>query len=489
MKQLKPFSSLHLVCCALFLIVGGTISCTKGLDQPQSIPSKSDFNEVDIISVEDAITTLNNFLSHNNLTRSEAGEERSITSVETHYSATLKTRAGESIPDAYLVNFDKDAGYAVLGANSSIDPIVAVIEQGNTDWETLLPSITVSLSDDLDIKYEEGPVREYLGPGIAPDNLVSLCVRGALYGNDEEEIKTKAGSTTNILLNTLDFGQNATYCHNGSHHFVTNGCASTALSIIVAYNKYPKLLVDDEWLDLDKCNYCDGNAYKYQFPTGEEIFVKISDYFTNPDAIPSSLTELQKRALLTKIDPQVTTHGSFIVSDAEVPYYRTRYKVTSANFYSLNNIIKGWDATGTMPSAATAGLKNLGYTGVQSQSYRFITDKQTSAILYMLSLGKPVLMCGWTLSELSDSHYWVVDGINITDDQTLFHCNWGWNGTGNGWFARHCLRSDSPVPLTKSSDPETNNGWNHLIVYQYSMETTLPQKKFTIFKLKHRATY
>lgn len=490
----KHYYSLILLTISSILLSAGIVSCSKEMEQEEISSSNTKVDDgLEIIPIEDALNTLNDFLSRSSMTKTSVGDTRAVASVETHYCMDSVTKSGESIPDAYLVNFDNGAGYAVLGANSNIDPIVAVIEQGNTDWETLLPEPNVLEHSINDVDSEYDPAREYLGPGITPDKLVSLCVRGALYGKNEESEDfiedTKASTSTNILLNTLDFGQNATYCHNGSHRFVTNGCASTAISIIVAYNNYPRLLVDNEWLDLSRCSYRDGMGYKYHFASSDDIYLKKSDYFTNWSVIPSTLSDSDKIALLTKVDSNVTSHGTPTVSSSEEAYYRTRLKVQSANFYSLSNVIEGWDGTGTLPSAATAGLKNLGYTGVDTQSYTFITDKQTSTILYMLSLGKPVLMCGWTLSELSDSHYWVVDGINVSNEQTLFHCNWGWNGSHNGWFARHCLRADAPVSITKSSGPVTNNGWDHLIVYSYSKETTLPQKKFTLFYLKHRATY
>lgn len=489
----KHYYSFIFLTISSALLSAGIVSCSKEMGQEEISSSDTVIEDgIEIIPIDDALATLNDFLSQSSMTKTSSGNDRVVSSIETHYSSDAVTKAGESIPDAYLVNFDDDAGYAVLGANNNIDPIVAVIEQGNTDWETLLPEPTISECDSIGTKEEYDPAREYLGPGIEPKKLVSLCVRGALYGelgeSEESLEETKAGTSTNILLNTLNFGQNPTYCHDDNHHFVTNGCASTALSIIVSYNNYPKLLVDNEWLDLSNCSYRDGMGYKYHFSSSnDDIYLKKSDYFTNWSAIPATLSSSDKIALLTKVDSQVTSHGVPTVSTYEEPFYRTRLKVSSAIFYLLSPPIKGWDATGAW--FVSSGLKNLGYIGVDTQSYSYITDKQTSSILYMLTLGKPVLMLGYTFLELGESHYWVVDGINVSNEQTLFHCNWGWSGSLNGWFARHCFRSDSPVVTTKSSGPETNNGWKNLVVYSYSMETTVPQKKYTLFYMKHRAKY
>ena len=90
----------------------------------------------------------------------------------------------------------------------------------------------------------------------------------------------------------------------------------------------------------------------------------------------------------------------------------------------------------------------------------------------MLQLGKPVLMCGWELAHLDVSHYWVVDGVAISNERELIHCNWGWNGSSNGWFSTSCVSSSHPE--TKSSG--TANDWANLIVYTYNMASTTPYK-------------
>ena len=114
-----------------------------------------------------------------------------------------------------------------------------------------------------------------------------------------------------------------------------------------------------------------------------------------------------------------------------------------------------------------------------------MSSEQLDRIIAMLEAGKPVIMGGWTLSYLDGSHYWVVDGVAIKPGRKLISCNWGWNGASNGWFSIDCIKSNQKV--TKVS-ADTNNGWNHLIVYTYDMAKMTPNKE--IHKLyDNRKTY
>ena len=81
-------------------------------------------------------------------------------------------------------------------------------------------------------------------------------------------------------------------------------------------------------------------------------------------------------------------------------------------------------------------------------------------------------MGGWSLWDLSDSHYWVVDGIDKNSATFRIHCNWGWNGYLNGWFSQYCINPNVGVPYDGGS---TVNGidsittWNHMILYRYDI--------------------
>ncbi len=451
-------------------------SCTKINDtvplkssEPESLPAG-------YLTVDDAVANLNNFLSAVQGPATKSGDERKIKSIEAHYDNTVLTRSGESVPDAYLVNFDNDEGFAVLGAKSTIAPIIAIIEQGNTTWDKIMnPN-----DEDMFTSFDDE------NTGIRPEMLLSLCVNTALAWEGPLPTETKASGTGNVitpLTDSYQFSQQVTYCSKKDRTYVTNGCASTAVSILIAHNNYPQLSVDNELLHYYNSNSLDGYGYKYTFTeisqndtTVTQLFVQPSDHFTNSSEIPSSLTHAKVLDLLTRIDSNIlTSHGIPEFDTSKHVFYRTRYKLTSAVFYTLNNIIESWGATGTLPLAVKSGLKTLGYVNVKTSEYNYMTYNMINEVRSMLLDDKPVLACGYKLNDLEHSHYWVIDGIYGIEGNTTIHCNWGWGGFRNGWFSATCINKEHPLPSYSSSiDPTVEQTWGRIITYQYDMKEVIP---------------
>lgn len=118
----------------LFFLTICFISC----DNSQSVllyEQKTDDSVIDElpseIPIEKALEKLDAFISSTNLSVTKSGNKRQIESVETHFSRDeAYTRSGVSLPDAYIVNFTDNNGFAVLGANTRMLPIIAVTEDG-----------------------------------------------------------------------------------------------------------------------------------------------------------------------------------------------------------------------------------------------------------------------------------------------------------------------------------------------------------------------
>lgn len=463
------------------------ISCSEATDSlEEAIPEKP--SNVQVISVDEAMGTLTSFMNDMGLVKTKSGESRAMGSVEVHYSS--KIIDGNPVPDAYLVNFENNAGFAVLGANSDITPIIAVTESGSMDWNTLMSANVIDS--------EKRNRADTTCIGIEPDEMMSICVNAALKGRqDNDSDLTKSGPyTTEILPLTsgFNFGQNRTYCHKNNRGFVTSGCAATALSIAVAYNQFPQMRVDYELLDFDDCNTNDGSGIRFLFDDGHDVILKVSDYFYHPYQVPSNLDRAGLMHLLELVDENIFNVHSFSGNPVEnYSFLRTRYKLTSAMFYVLDNIIKSWDATGTMPAAVEDGLEELGYTNVSRTKKSSLTSDQITNIRDMLSSNKPVIMCGWSLFSLSQSHYWIVDGIRISANETLVHCNWGWNGTNNGWFSSDCIRVTDGVSYDDNGQNvargNTTNGWGNLIVYKYNKGTSTTPYDISYHAQNNRVSY
>lgn len=472
----------------LFIFFLSIIVTSCSLSEPcteedLTLPMKEE--STDVRTIEEALTLLDNFMTEVCIdTKSE--EKRKTGSVEIYYSPF--SQKDHPVPEAYLVNFEDSAGFAVLRANTEGDPIIALTESGATTWDKLLNTTFESVRE-----LDEGEESS-----ISPDQMMSLCIRSALFGQsiEDQEEETKSGTYYNQVLPltpSLKFEQIRTFCHKNNHSFVTAGCAAVALATIVAYHKYPKLRVDYKLIDYTKVNYYDGTGYWYFFDDGHELYIQPSDYFMNYHQIPANLSVAEMIALLPMISSNIySNHTLYDDPIEDSPYKKTQYKLISGLYYILNNSFASWGGTGVLPANFKSGMEDLGYTNVSKTTTTSLTSTQISTIQTMLNNNKPVVMCGYTVVDPLNSHYWVIDGIRTTsDNKTHVHCNWGWGGDYNGWFLTDCLRKTEAVEYDSKSTNSGNSGnaWNNLVVFQYNKGTSTTTYSVSDFYQFHRATY
>lgn len=139
--------------------------------------------------------------------------------------------------------------------------------------------------------------------------------------------------------------------------------------------------------------------------------------------------------------------------------YRRIFDASSDHpiFTSCNN--------GTFAPYIGAGLENIGL----SYDYNYSGNDHSSQIINSLRQGRPVIQvansCILTLNlpDPTCFHTWVIDSYTVgrrpytrtyrvrnnlngvtnttvtsgVDEAELLHCNWGWDGSGNGWFRRN----------------------------------------------------
>ncbi len=286
-----------------------------------------------------------------------------------------------------------------------------------------------------------------------------------------------------LLGDQYRFGQQLTYCHEASGSFVTDGCAASALAILAAYHHYPSLTVDYEPLDYARCHEQDGVGILYRFPDNT-LYIKPEDYFSNSGDLPASRSLADELALLEQIAPGILReHGEPQVYEG-MPFYRTRFKLTSALFYLIDPVVKGWSATGATPLEVEGALRKLQFAQVRSIWSQGLSQEQAEVMARMLQRGLPVLMCGWSLTDLPHSHFWVVDGIRRCGNELLLHCNWGHNKRANGWFSSEDLRQEPPEESVGKG-----RAWNHLIVFTYALSEPVPGVEIHTFYDKHRVPY
>lgn len=148
---------LFLSLCAIALLAA--CSEQEVIDEVEPI-SDSEEEVSRMISQDEAISTLMAFLEDAELA-TRSGKGRTISSVSV-YSKPM-TRAlmedATEAPSAYLVNFDDDEGFAVLGATTDVPDIVAVVESGHIedDLTIVVPeeeNESPEIEDEEDEEYE-----------------------------------------------------------------------------------------------------------------------------------------------------------------------------------------------------------------------------------------------------------------------------------------------------------------------------------------------
>lgn len=446
------------------------VSCGKGYDEVTSVSSDT------TIPVEKALQTLSSF---NQQTGAETRtQSRQISSVDVTYTE-------DHTPLAYLVNYSDGKGFAVLAADTGMDPIIAVTDSGSADWSSIMSSADKQLNN-ASPDYPEVLIAKLIKNGITNP-------RGGGDDDDDEEEEggengpgggggggNGGGSSylhVDPMTSDLPFGQNRSYCHKSNGGYVTCGCAATAMAIVSAYNQYPVFVVDSESVNYSNCNLNDGQGVEYTFnnESTKPVYFPVQDYFYDYALIPvSELDTTGLVSLIKKIDNNIcNVHGFPTSVNKNVWFKRTQHKLCAAIYSMLDCTIRSWAATAVMPGNLEDGLVDLGYLNVDYHTHSDMNDHLDSLCL-MLTNGKPAIMCGWSLWELSDSHYWVVDGIHKTAITALIHCNWGWSGWKNGWFSKNCINPNvgSPNPDTNMNVTDSTSTWNHLILYQYDVPTT-----------------
>ena len=430
-------------------------SCNRNLHETAFTDVEDVVVEAGAIPVSEALQTLDSFMQEG-ATKANGATERRIKSVETHYK-TVESKAGTyRIPDAYIVQYEDAQGFAVLGATHDVDNIVAVIEKGTIDAKTLKVSseggdTELSLFVAEMIKNGlEGGRRGEDGDGGEGGEGGDGGEGGGESGDDDQEHDDSvgdpnhhepgsggagSGSTYATRLPMLNFswGQTAPYNEHclyplGLGNSVATGCSTTAMAMIMAGLGFPQtMIINGTLLDWSEMT----SYYNLYGPNGS-------------DAAKS------QTALLM---------GSIF------------------NFVSPAPVVL--DGTLVLPLAIKNLMQDYGFVNVTKMSGSSLNNDMVAAISNMLRYNKPVFISAVPSLYLSHSHSWVIDGAKYSSSTYLLHCNFGWQGTCNGYFSRSCLNPSQGYEYdynyTYNPDDDHTYNWHFRVItydlpaYPYSL--------------------
>lgn len=416
-------------------------------------------------------------------------ESVQVLSISDNIRKTKSAKEIETFPDtlAYLFNFANDGGYALISADTRIpEDVLICTEEGTLDTENPASGIFLEGTETF--------ITQSIEKADNERDSVLLELETKILADDPElaqEITNKSYTTINqrirkwffvheitlkvhdweisekvAPMSTTEMTQGAPFNNFLSKTGCSNrppaGCVAIAAAQIMAYWKYPTNL-DGRNINWDNLNKYTSNSWRsglYKNWSGS-----FNDYST-PQSVRDDAAYIAK------------TIGSNV----------------GMNY--------GCNASGAQTENAVKYLNKLGY---KTFPVWFTVNYDYGTVLASLRGRCPLIASGYAkrkkkkflgitiYSNYSEGHAWIIDGFltrkqlvetqiivrdrkgriksNSTSKKynysTMFHMNWGWGGSSNGYFAAGSFNSnkvDANSGTTKSI--ESNEKYN----YQYKVE-------------------
>lgn len=282
-------------------------------------------------------------------------------------------------------------GFTIVSGDDRLPEIVGYSSQGSYD-ENNLPEGFVSFMKAYQNLYN----KVNLGDAEALKNLAEIKA-----WRNKKNASAASTSAVAPLLGNIEWDQTSPYnnmCPRyDSVHVAATGCVATAMAQVMAYYKYPKQLKAD-----------------------------IPGYVNRWNGIPMEI-------------PTITREEGVYDWDNMLPKYNKEANATQQQKDAVAKLMYHCGAAvqmnyGLESAAAVSATKLAKYFGYDADLMMdlsrssFTLDKWMQIIDTELAAGRPVLYGG----QASDGgHQFICDG---KDGEGLYHINWGWSGSQNGYF-------------------------------------------------------
>lgn len=306
-------------------------------------------------------------------------------------------------------------GFTIVSGDDRLPEIVGYSSQGSYD-ENNLPEGFVSFMKAYQNLYN----KVNLGDAEALKNLAEIKA-----WRNKKNASAETSSAVAPLLGNIEWDQTSPYnnmCPRyDSVHVAATGCVATAMAQVMAYYKYPKQLKAD-----------------------------IPGYVNRWNGIPMEI-------------PTITREEGIYDWDNMLPKYNKEANATQQQKDAVAKLMYHCGAAvqmnyGPESAAAVSATKLAKYFGYDADLMMdlnrstFSLDKWMQIIDTELAAGRPVLYGG----QASDGgHQFICDG---KDGEGLYHINWGWSGSQNGYFDLSLLNPEKGGTGSGSS----TEGYNRL---------------------------
>lgn len=358
------------------------------------------------VSVDKAKALASKFISNKNQSQrlllasqnSSSAQKEATQNIELVYTATKNGAA------TLYVYSNPNGGFVIISADDAVNPIIAY---SNTSQITDIEHNT-ALKHELDDYSRIIDIARNNGNSKAENVSQAWLELSEIETEIQPNIFKSASSTVDNEINkgpllTSQWGQEGKYkkyCPG------LVGCVAVAMGEIMHYHKWPQ--TGQSW----------HRYIPYKSPTEEELFVNFEQTSYNWDLMPDVVSRKTKTEAADEVakllyhagiavDMQYSDNGS-AAYDIDVPYAMCEYFK--------------YDPT---------TIKVVYYEGKTRNEWVDLIKNE-------INHKRPVFYAGAT--ENGEGHAWVVDGY---DDRNYIHCNWGWNGDGDGYFSpKHLILFD-----------------------------------------------
>lgn len=306
-------------------------------------------------------------------------------------------------------------GFTIVSGDDRLPEIVGYSSQGSYD-ENNLPEGFISFMKAYQNLYN----KVNLGDAEALKNLAEIKA-----WRNKKNASAASTSAVAPLLGNIEWDQTSPYnnmCPRyDSVHVAATGCVATAMAQVMAYYKYPKQLKAD-----------------------------IPGYVNRWNGIPMEI-------------PTITREEGVYDWDNMLPKYNKEANATQQQKDAVAKLMYHCGAAvqmnyGPESAASVSASKLAKYFGYDADLMMdlnrssFTLDKWMQIIDTELAAGRPVLYGG----QASDGgHQFICDG---KDGEGLYHINWGWSGSQNGYFDLSLLNPEKGGTGSGSS----TEGYNRL---------------------------
>ena len=364
-------------------------------------------------TLEEALTSAENwFAMMDDETR---GIPRRIKSVE-YVSSASRTRSGDIDTLMYLVNYDDDQGFALLGRPSTSKEIYAISGEGALDMSDTVYNKPLAMF--MASAREDAQIAIPIPPGITlpPGMKDSLD-----YVSDTRLLRKVAPMLPdNVSKWSQGYPYNF-YCKNINNHRGLVGCGPVAVGMLMAFYKQPTKI--------------ENSVYDWNRIIKDDLVLIVADF-------------------LEKISGEKYLNCSYKDWDNRITEGRMITRTFSQFGFGMGGVWNGQPLYGITQGQLIDNIQSL------------LDFMQVGT-----NLAKPAPVILWEEKIVNnqwggDGHFWITDGymeyekfIPVAPElpgkkiDPLLHMIWGWGGTANGYYTY--LKSSKLSPI---EDPELESG-------------------------------